>query len=214
MNRSLALPILIAIFAGLSGCTSTPQRKETRCAGIDWWEMGRTDGVAGVEFQKGLAEHAAQCSGTTHPVDLTLYENGRDAGLVDYCSPQQGLAVGHSGSRYEHVCPSYLETSFLEQYRVGQRLFDLENEDHELEARIENLVQLLAKSQSGTALRAKIEELRARRAALDLEIARLENPTLDQLPPLPIVLDPSLKTSPERVPAAVKSSSASQNLFD
>ncbi|RYZ68358.1 MAG: DUF2799 domain-containing protein, partial [Proteobacteria bacterium] len=159
----------------LSACSTTPARKETRCSGVDWWEMGRTDGVSGLTLEKGLKDHSAQCKDSGFPVATDLYENGRDAGLIDYCAPQQGLAAGHAGAKYEGVCPAYLETPFLAQYKIGQRLYELEVEDNELESRIDNLVDLLAKSKSGSALKAQIEELRQRRQALDLEMTKLDN---------------------------------------
>ncbi len=201
MSRLSAVTLILVAVASLAACTSAPKAKETRCAGVDWWEMGRTDGVAGIALQKGLAEHKLQCEASSHPVDLELYENGRDAGLIDYCSPQQGLAVGHAGSNYEGVCPSYLEVAFLAQYKVGQRLHELETEDHELESRIENLVSLLSKSNSGTALRAQIEDLRSRRANLDVEMARLEATSTGA--PLPDAVDPILtQANPVRLPAS------------
>lgn len=205
MTRFPLFAFIFMIMTTLAACTSTPQRKESACAGIDWWEMGRTDGVAGLELEKGLSEHRHQCAGSAHPIALDLYENGRDAGLVDYCSPQQGLAAGHSGSTYGNVCPTYLEEAFLFQYKIGKRLFDLETEDHELESRIENLMALLAKSNSGTALRAQIDDLRQQRANLDLEIARLEATSLGT--PYPNALDPLLETAPSRLPSSTTSSS-------
>jgi Protein of unknown function (DUF2799) len=174
--KSLAAALSLAcVLALLSACTSAPKREDSRCAGIDWWEMGRTDGVAGLTLEKGLAEHAPTCQDSQFPVAKDLYENGRDAGLIDYCAPQQGLAAGHAGATYEGVCPAYLEAEFLAQYKVGQRLHALESEDNELESRIENLLSLLSKTQTGSALRSQIEELKTRRANLDVEISKLES---------------------------------------
>ncbi|MEK7356664.1 MAG: DUF2799 domain-containing protein [Bdellovibrionota bacterium] len=157
------------------GCAHRPAVTKTAatCVGIDWWETGRTDGVSGHAVFK-LDEHKRRCSDTETPVDVDLYLNGRDAGLIDFCTPQQGFAAGHSGANYENVCPLHLEPAFLRAFETGARLSALESQDLDLESRIDNLTRLLRTQQAGTAVRSQLEQLRSQRAELVSEMSKLE----------------------------------------
>jgi hypothetical protein len=128
--------ILISSLAALTltACTHAPVREDQSCTGVDWWEAGRTDGVAGLPLAQSLKESNARCDASKHPVDLEAFENGHDAGLVDYCTPAQGLALGRSGLAYENACPAYLEGPFLQQYRIGEKLRASETQPAEAHA--------------------------------------------------------------------------------
>lgn len=164
------------LVASIIGCSHQQKTNpaDVACAGIDWWEVGRTDGVSGHAVYK-LDDHKRRCNTGENPVDIDLYLNGRDAGLIDYCTPQQGFSAGHSGQLYENVCPLNLEPAFKRAYDTGARLAALESQDIDLEARIANLSRLLSQSQAGSAVRTQLEQLRGRRAELISEISKIEN---------------------------------------
>lgn len=162
----------LCVAALVSGCTHKPKSTPTEiaCAGIDWWEAGRTDGVAGHSIFK-LDDHKRRCG---EAVDSDLYLNGRDAGLIDFCTPQQAFSSGRAGLPYENVCPANVEPDFLRSYQLGARLHALESQDLDLEARITHLTRLLGEQQGGSAVRAQLEQLRSRRAELISEMSKLE----------------------------------------
>jgi hypothetical protein len=108
-----------------TGCSHIIAKSEPVCRGVDWWEAGRTEGVAGVPFDEALDESKQRCQGQ---IDLEAFENGHDAGLVDFCTPSQGLALGRNGQPYLHTCPSFLEGAFMENYEAGRRLRSLESQ--------------------------------------------------------------------------------------
>ncbi|MES2962641.1 MAG: DUF2799 domain-containing protein [Bdellovibrionota bacterium] len=166
---------MAALFViGLASCSHQSKTAVAdACAGIDWWETGRTDGVSGHSTFR-LDDHKRRCNSGESPVDVDLYLNGRDAGLIDFCTPQQGFSAGRSGANYENVCPLHLEETFLRSYDAGVRLSKLENQDTELESRIANLSRLLSNQQAGPAVRAQVDQLRGRRAELISEISKLE----------------------------------------
>lgn len=124
------LRFVSVLLAGLGaavamGCAhETVHVVESPCAGIDWWEVGRTDGVSGEPLEKSLRESQVRCPN----VDVDLFKNGHEAGLVEYCSPAQGLAAGRSGLAYENSCPPHLERAFLEKYQEGRRIQRMELE--------------------------------------------------------------------------------------
>lgn len=169
--RTLAL---FAFLSALSGCTTQIVRVEPTCVGIDWWEVGRTDGVAGLPATK-VNEYRSKCDVTANPVNIDLYNNGREAGLVDYCTHAQGFAAGRTAQSYEKVCPENLEKSFLDGFKTGSRVRTLESENDELRSRIENLTRLLSGGISGSAVKAQIDQLKDRRAKIETEITVMES---------------------------------------
>lgn len=171
MRFSFLLPLLL-----LAACTHAPTRESVTdvCAGVDWWEAGRAAGSTGAVRANAEKEAGQRCAGTAHPLAKDLFENGFEAGLVEYCTPSQGLATGRSGLNYNKSCPAYLEPEFVKQFEIGSRIHSLEIEHSDLSQRIETLELLLKKSTTGTALKAQIDELETKRLALDVELGRLE----------------------------------------
>ena len=176
LTRRYSISVVAFSMLLTTACTHTSVRAPSgdSCAKVDWWEAGRTEGVAGMPLTKAIQDSGARCVGSTHPLELELFQNGHEAGLVDYCTPSQGLVSGRSGLNYDSACPSYLEGDFKRQFEVGKKIHDLELEQADLSARIEKLGRLLARSSSGTALKAQIEELKTKRASLDVEVILLE----------------------------------------
>jgi hypothetical protein len=161
----------------LPACTHAPGARITHtqpsCAQIDWFEIGRHDGALGLPMERS-GVYADRCRVTPQPFDEELYSNGRNAGLMEYCTTGMGLEKGRAGLAYEDVCPEPLEQGFLAGYQLGQRIRDLEAENADLQARIENLRRNLPQSQKTSPIRSQIEQLRLRRAQNDSEIDTLE----------------------------------------
>ena len=61
---------------------------------------------------------------------MDAYLAGRDAGLNEYCTPANGFSLGESGYGYNGVCGRHEEASFLEQHRIGARLYTLRDRVH------------------------------------------------------------------------------------
>jgi hypothetical protein len=167
-----------AMTLGLSSaCTHAPGSRIVHtppsCAQIDWFEIGRHDGASGLPMERSNA-YAERCNLTPQPFDQELYANGRNAGLLEYCTTAMGLEKGRAGMAYEDVCPEPLEESFLAGYQLGQRIRDLEAENADLQARIEILRRNLPESHKTNPARFQIEQLRLRRAQNDSEIDTLE----------------------------------------
>ena len=60
--------------------------------------------------------------------DLTVWKKGYKAGLLRYCTPEQGLWWGQLGYRYVGVCPPETEPSFLKGHDLGSRQYSLKTE--------------------------------------------------------------------------------------
>lgn len=167
--------VLVAVLVSVS-CTQIlfdPQNPKTQCANIDWYEIGRTDGVTGSPSTK-VGIYQTRCDSTPFPVKIEYYSNGREAGLIEYCSPTGGLEAGKSGATYEKVCPGHLEAAFLSNFHLGTKIHGLTSESADLEARIQNLVSLLKPNQTGGSMHAQIDLLKTRQTLISSEISSLE----------------------------------------
>lgn len=159
--RSALLPTFLLAF--LSACNPIQTKPEFTCVGFDWFEAGRVDGASGIPLSR-ISEHQARCDRTSTPMDVELYVNGRNAGLIDYCTPISGLEMGKTNQPYEGVCPEHLERSFLASYELGKKIRRLEAEKADLKARIEVKFD-----------RGSVDQLQKRRARIDAEINKLEH---------------------------------------
>ena len=108
----------------LTGCSSNMSREE--CLVSDWHAIGFEDGVRGLtsdrigRYRKACAEHGVA-------PDLSAYRSGRSEGLEEFCQPQIGFELGANGGQYRGVCPNHLDGDFVDAYRTGRHLYDLES---------------------------------------------------------------------------------------
>lgn len=119
-RAALILTFSIAVTL-TSGCATRTLITAVPCQGLDWFEIGRRDGAIGKPLS-GLNQHIEECA-NGEPPNTDLYVNGRNAGLVDFCTNQSGFEIGRSGTPYMAVCPEHLEKRFLPGYEQGQRVF-------------------------------------------------------------------------------------------
>lgn len=131
---------ILALVTALSGCVSKPEKAS--CDQRDWFELGRSDGARGTTSDK-LNRHREDCGPKPRSDWDTMYANGRNAGLVEYCSPENALELGKSGIPYLYVCPVTMEQEFLKGYRKGQRARELEVETRQLDTQIDFVTQRL-----------------------------------------------------------------------
>lgn len=173
----LAWP-LAAVMAALAfaGCVSLPtlsQQENLSCEHFDWFEIGRVDGAGGEKAEK-LSDYQVRCDSTDYPVNEDLYINGYNAGLIEFCTPTNGYELGRRGEIYGSVCPFPMEEKFLEHYKIGLRVNQLQNENSDLEARIESLIRSMPPDRQNASVRSQIEQLRSRQAKNENELDSLE----------------------------------------
>jgi hypothetical protein len=112
----LGLCAVIVAGAALNGCATL---SEEQCAIGDWYGIGQSDGAEGRSHAR-LEEHVEACQRHGVTPDHILYEQGRQQGLLSYCTPQSGFRAGRHGAGYDGVCPAHLEGGFLTAYADGQ----------------------------------------------------------------------------------------------
>lgn len=105
------------------GCGTTQPLKQD-CASIDWYEIGRQDGITGKPISE-MDNYQNQCLGDSFLKNHSLYLAGRNRGLIQYCQPSNGFVLGQSGITYHGVCLNDDKRTFVGEYHRGARLNQL-----------------------------------------------------------------------------------------
>lgn len=121
MKKLVAMVILLAV-AGCGESEEERQRRDQRqaaaCSATDWWALGFEDGVKGLRADY-FGKYRRQCAPYGITANITLYLEGRDDGLLEYCKPQNGYRAGVDGRKYANVCPPATEGRFLDAHQDG-----------------------------------------------------------------------------------------------
>jgi hypothetical protein len=162
----IALIGALGVALATGGCASKTEK--VSCQQRDWYEIGRRDGAQGASLDR-LKQYKQECGGDFSPNWETVYVNGRNAGLVDYCMPENAFELGRMGISYLYVCPSTVEPRFLAAYRRGQQARKLELKQKELDTQIDSITQRLLRADGGTyesrELSSQLDQLKKLRAA-------------------------------------------------
>ena len=113
--------LTICLMAALLGACATldPEQRLAECKATDWERFGVNDGRLGVPAGD-RTETFRDCADVGHSVDLAAYQAGRDEGLKEYCTAENGYRLGYENRRYLRVCPANLEPDFVQGYRLGR----------------------------------------------------------------------------------------------
>ncbi len=116
----------------LAGCSTM---SENECLVSDWRSIGYEDGVRGYSGDRiGVYRKACVKHGVSP--DLQVYQEGRAAGLREFCRPENGFDFGARGGNYRGVCPRDLEAEFTEAYLSGHQLYGLQTSVRQIERRL------------------------------------------------------------------------------
>ncbi len=148
--------LLLAASLGLSACASL---SEGECRVGDWYGVGVEDGERGYPLSR-LASHREACGEYGIGVQADAWREGRERGLLRYCTPENGARVGRAGESYQQVCPVELEAAFLREFEWGHRLWDLEQQISQMESRISSLDAELDKKDLADDKRKRLERER------------------------------------------------------
>lgn len=172
----LTLFLILLAAPMLTACTSTVEKAS--CAQRDWYEVGRRDGSQGATLDR-RDQYRAECSEDFGDHLETIYTNGRNAGLVEFCQTDNAFQLGRMGIAYMYVCPSTMEPQFLTGYRRGQQARLLEVKKKDLDAQIDELSKRLEETSVASEdyenreIHSELDELRKLRAANDSELSKI-----------------------------------------
>lgn len=153
--RALCALSAFVVLAGLAACAS--KQEKITCAQRDWYEVGRRDGAQGATLDR-LLQYKRECGSQFQTGFETIYVNGRNAGLVEYCAPENAFELGRMGLSYMYVCPSTMEPQFLTAYRKGQQTRHLQLRKKDLDAQIETLTNQILQTHAGSFDNRKLQD--------------------------------------------------------
>ncbi len=171
-----SLSLLLSGLFVFAGCT-TPSRQlaSQDCASVDWYELGRRDGASGDAVEK-FTDRSLNCKQKELRLFQQLYINGRNAGLSEYCAPENGFALGRSGQTYKPVCPEILEADFLRSFMRGKKAKNLDQANFEIERNLDSLLTKLNSESTlaseKPAIERQIRSLQSLRAKNESEIQK------------------------------------------
>ncbi len=107
--------LLVLVTTIFSGCATM---SADQCATADWRSLGFQDGSRGETL--ALAERrGSACMEHGYVMDRSTYEDGRNAGLGQYCTADTAYSLGEAGQSYNGVCSAHNEQEFLAAYNRG-----------------------------------------------------------------------------------------------
>ncbi len=179
------LIVLLGLF--VSGCASMG---EDECRVADWRSIGYEDGTSG-KAASHIGQRREACAEYGVTPNFAAYQQGRDEGLREYCTPASGYRVGRNGRSQTAVCPSELRGEFRDAYKSGREIHQAAGVVRATESKLRRRKRELGKIRSsltskasklvapGTVTERRIQllvethELNARQIAIEKEITKL-----------------------------------------
>jgi len=109
----------------------------------DWYGIGFSDGTSGRALTR-IEDHQEACADYGVAPQLDQYRQGRDDGLLQYCTASSGYRVGNRGSGYGGVCNGYGERDFLRGYQAGKTVYQQRQRVKRVESSLRRLDQELS----------------------------------------------------------------------
>ena len=153
---------LAALTAGLSGCATLSVEE---CQVANWYDIGYRDGVAGKSWSE-LAAHSKACAKAHIVPDQNAWEQGRQAGLKQYCTTDNAYRVGLAGKAFRgSECPAHLYQTLTDANRYGRSIYQAEESLKTLQKEIKTLKEEYEKLRNGENLNYATEKDARKRLA-------------------------------------------------
>ncbi len=166
------LPVLV--FAPfLAACASLTQEQ---CLSGNWSGIGYNDGLNGrsVEY---IGNHFEACAELGILPDVRSWQEGREQGLLRYCTPENAYITGRNGDRFNNVCPASQSENLTLAYNWGGEYYDISQEILILTEEKFEIELIIASNLSHPDLipeqAAQMVQLKSRIRLIDLKIRRL-----------------------------------------
>jgi hypothetical protein len=123
---------LTSIF--LAGCTGNV--KDFACTGQNWAEFGYKMGAEGRSVHEFDA-HKSSCGANLEKGAVKAYLDGYTRGIVEFCTFDNGYALGNKKMPMNEHCPLEVKASFAKGYAAGK--VDIEEKIHHLDKAIDGV---------------------------------------------------------------------------
>jgi hypothetical protein len=145
MEREMKLIWFLLTAALLAGCASMTKEQCLEAEATSWERIGWIDGSDGWSPERRLAMHRDACKEVRVQPDRDTYMRGWQNGVIEYCTPDRGYAVGLSGSSGNSgICPPETRGLFDDNVDLGLRVYTLRSEISSLESEINSYESRLA----------------------------------------------------------------------
>jgi hypothetical protein len=131
MARAALVGIMMVL---LGGCAAM---SEQECLSADWYERGIVDGRAGYPASR-INSYREACAKVQVRPDVTQWEQGREAGLEEYCQLPAAIQRGLDRYSYAGVCS---DPSYERLYTAAKALGDARYQIESIDSRISSLDQ-------------------------------------------------------------------------
>lgn len=161
-----------AVFV-LAGCASMSPEE---CMVANWAEQGHKDGRNGYAPTR-ITEHRKACAEVGVVPDGRRYRMGWDEGVLEYCTPANGISQGRAGRPYRNVCPPQLEDEFVYWHQLGTDVYQAQKRVDDLTRDIDQLERKLRKSDNRRErqrLRRELDDTQAHLHAARRDLSRAE----------------------------------------
>ena len=132
MKNILNLLIWVVLATTLIGCSTL---SKNQCLQANWYELGWRDGNLG-KPRSLFQEHIDACAKYNVRAEKVEYFQGREDGLKNFCTYDNGFAQGKYGKKFSNACPPDLEASFLDGFRTGRKVYKYNRKLATLEKRL------------------------------------------------------------------------------
>ncbi len=173
--------ILASLLVGSSCGTVEITEKKFSCNQLDWFEIGRSDGLLGMNSM-AYENKKTNCEGFTNQ-EHEKYVNGWYSGVDQFCTTQQGFAFGRTGGKYSNICPTAKEPSFLKSYRKGLKVFLYEKDNQKITDELQKIADQaqIAEGRGTSSLIQKMTELETRLELNKALISKIQNEISESL---------------------------------
>ena len=159
---------------GLSGCGLS----KSDCVQGDWFGIGLRDGQLG-ELSSKIEQHRESCGKHGISPDADLWEQGRQRGLLTYCTPKNAYEVGSRGSHLKGSCSAAAYTEMQPAFERGQKYYDISQRIAHLESEKADIYQELDNLRASNPLgvitgpaHARIQQINLRLGMLRVQLGR------------------------------------------
>lgn len=151
--------LLVLILVSLSACASLSKQECLDADATSWEGVGYEDGYNGYNPDQRLSQHYEACSKLGVFPHRESYMIGWSRGILVYCTPERGYAIGLSGSRGNPaMCPDGTGILFQENVELGLRIHELKREMNSVTYEIEGLEEKLGDAELDKQARRQIRD--------------------------------------------------------
>lgn len=181
---------LLFMLLALSSCATLDKDE---CLTADWYAIGFEDSSLGRGIDY-VANHRKACAEHGVTVAFQQYQQGHQAGTIEFCKPSRALRIASSGSSYPEMCAEEQFPEFASAFAQGEQVYvaqqafyvaeqavvDAERAIEQVEQQIvENEAMIIANETSQDARRQLLEDNKA--LQLDIEALAAELSVLTQV---------------------------------